>query len=493
MMQLAFFIACGLLLVGFVLRANLHVLGKLFVPASVVGGFVGFALLQVALNLHDARLDFVTEFAGSLAKEWRSWPGWLIAVVFAGMLLEKPATTFRQSLRRAASEGVVVWIIIVGQIALGFAVTWLILRPMFGTALPFGQLLEVSWAGGFGSSTAWGNIYQHLKKFPEAQDLAIFFAAMGLLYGTVSGIVLVNIAARRGWTSNRDTVIPTVQATHEKLGKLEYGRARDPSSVDYRPAAHARVPAEMIDPLVFQALILAGAFVMGWFLSFGVNRAAMGIDRILHRDLLLPFLGQLPLFLYTLLGGLIVREILYALRVGHLIDPLSIRRFVGAAMEFLIVAALASMNLARLRQYAIPAILLMLVGAIWCALTLIWLSRRLLPRDYWFELGIINYGMATATTAQGMMLLRMIDPDLKTRAAEDYALAAPLSAPFIGGGVVTMVLPGVMEHVSAGWVVVTSVALVVVLYLVGLQLRGKQLNAGDPAVRGPLTTGVEES
>ena len=61
----------------------------------------------------------------------------------------------------------------------------------------------------------------------------------------------------------------------------------------------------------------------------------------------LPPLGgptQPMLEAYTLLGGLIVRELMHALRVGHLIDPLSIRRLVGAAMEFLIVAALARMR-----------------------------------------------------------------------------------------------------------------------------------------------------
>jgi ESS family glutamate:Na+ symporter len=473
-MQLAFFIACGLLLVGFVLRANLRALGKLFIPASVVAGFIGFALVQIGLRLGP------TEQVTRLAAEWRSWPGWLIAVVFAGMLLEKPATTFRQSLRRAATEGVVVWIIIVGQIALGFAVTWLILRPMFNSAMPFGQLLEVSWAGGFGSSTAWGNIYQQLGTFPEAQDLAIFFAAMGLLYGTVSGIVLVNIAARRGWTSNRHTVARSRREMDENSKPLE-------------PVAMARVPGEIIDPLVFQALVLAGAFVAGWLLSIAVNLSAQRFDSVVGRPLALPFLSQLPLFLYTLLGGLLVRELMHALRIGYLIDPLSIRRLVGAAMEFLIVAALASMNLAKIREYALPAAILMLVGAIWCAITLIWLSRRLLPRDYWFELGIINYGMATATTAQGMMLLRMIDPDLKTRAAEDYALAAPLSAPFIGGGVITMVLPKVMQHVSVGWVVIGAVVTVVFLYVVGLRLRERHTAPGDPAVRVPLTTGVEES
>ena len=82
------------------------------------------------------------------------------------------------------------------------------------------------------------------------------------------------------------------------------------------------------------------------------------------------------------------------------------------------------------------------------AVCLLVLAPRLLPRAYWFELGLLNYGFSTANTPQGFMLLRIVDPELKSGAAEDYAVAAPLSAPFIGGGVVTFVLPWVLAMVA---------------------------------------------
>ena len=77
----------------------------------------------------------------------------------------------------------------------------------------------------------------------------------------------------------------------------------------------------------------------------------------------------------------------------------------------------------------------------WTGFCLLFLSRRLLPSDHWFELGLINYGMSTGTTATGFVLLRLVDPKLQSGAAEDYALAAPLSSPFIGGGMLTIGLP----------------------------------------------------
>ena len=160
------------------------------------------------------------------------------------------------------------------------------------------------------------------------------------------------------------------------------------------------------------------------------------------------------------------------LGVDDLIDGESIKRLVGIAMEFLIVAAVASLRLSVLATYFWPIVLLLVLGCIWTAFCLLFLSRRLLPGAYWFELGILNYGMSTGTTAQGMMLLRIVDPDLESGAAEDYALAAPLSAPFVGGGIITISLPLLLERTGVPVVVAVLLVAMFVLYLVGRELRG---------------------
>ena len=139
-------------------------------------------------------------------------------------------------------------------------------------------------------------------------------------------------------------------------------------------------------------------------------------------------------------------------------------------MEFLIVAAITSLKLSALVTYGWPVALLLLLGFIWTGFCLLFVARRMLPRDYWFELGILNYGMSTGTTAQGLMLLRIIDKDLESGAAEDYALAAPLSAPFIGGGILTISLPLILLNVHIGYVVALFTMVLVVLYSVGRRL-----------------------
>ena len=180
--------------------------------------------------------------------------------------------------------------------------------------------------------------------------------------------------------------------------------------------------------------------------------------------------GNLPLFLFTLIGGLLVRRGLDGVGRGDWIDGDSIRRLTAFAMEFLVVAAIASLKLDAVFALAGPLAVLIAVAIGWTAVCLLWIGRRVLPGDRWMELGLINYGMSTGTTATGLMLLRIVDKDLETGAAEDYALAAPLSAPFVGGGLLTLMMPLLLQFVPLSIAAVILSALVVLLLVVGRRL-----------------------
>ena len=146
-------------------------------------------------------------------------------------------------------------------------------------------------------------------------------------------------------------------------------------------------------------------------------------------------------------------------------------------MDLLVVAAISTLNHDAVVAYLWPIVILFTGGAIWSAVCLFVFSPRLLPRSHWFELGLINYGMSTGTTATGFVLLRLVDPQLQTDAAKHYALAAPLSAPFVGGGVITIGLPLlVLERVPIGLSAIVLSVAVVLLILLGLRLAAP---AGD--------------
>jgi ESS family glutamate:Na+ symporter len=482
MVGYAFLAACGLLLIGFVLRSRLRILRILYMPASVVAGLVGFVLLQVA-----PRPTALEAAADALVAQFRTWPGILIAVVFAGLLLERPARPFHESARLAARAGLYAWIIIVGQIILGLLATWLIIRRFFDVPMSFGQLIEAGFAGGHGSAVALGNIYGKLG-FPAGMDLALFVATFGLVYGVLSGIVFVNIGVRRGWTRRgtadiaADANAPAAAANAPAAAanapaadaNAPAADANAPTAAD-KPMAWARTPPDLLDPLAFQLLLLMLAVVVGMALQQAVWVLGPPADRLFgtKEQSISRNIQNLPLFMFTLLAGLMVRHAMALLRLDHLIDTASVKRLTGVAMEFLIVAAMASLRLEAVAAFFWPVALLLAIGCAWTAVCLLVIAPRVLPRAYWFELGILNYGMSTATTAQGMLLLRMIDKDLESGAAEDYALAAPMSAPFIGGGIITVSLPFILADFHVIWALVPlALAWAVCLWLALRLARG---------------------
>jgi ESS family glutamate:Na+ symporter len=476
----AIFLAAGALLVGFVLRATLRPLMWLYVPASVVGGLLALGLMQLVLRTGPGEFEYVKkdivfgDDAGGLQlalagafNALRNWPGFLIAVVFAGLLLERPGRPLGQAARGAARQGVVAWLIILGQVTIGLLAVLLILRPtgLLPSEVPasFGQLIEVGFAGGHGTAASMGEVFDRTLDFPVGQDLGLLFATYGLLYGTISGVILVNLGVRRGWTrgGRRDLVVPKVSGLEARTNP--------------EPAAMARVGRTVIDPLVFQVLLMALALGIGYLFKQSFEAAAAAVlppdDPDVKGDFV-EFMGNVPLFLFALLGGWIVRRGMTLLGVADLIDAASVQRIMGVAIEFLIVAALATLQVEAVAAYFWPSAILLILGSAWAVFCLLVIGRWLLPREHWFELGLINYGMSTATTAQGMLLLRIVDPDLETGAAEEYAAAAPLTALFIGGGLLTVAgFPLTIAAIGLPAVVALCLVAMAVLAALGWALR----------------------
>ena len=469
----AFFIACVLLAVGFILRVQLRALQVLYVPASIAGGIIGLILIQTigwfwetSLGTDRSHLlagpsSWMSEPLIRLSQsifELRSWPGWLIAVVFAGLLLDKQSRPLGQSLHGALRQGLMVWIISLGQVALGLMVTWLIIQPLYpDVPNSFGMLIETGFAGGHGTAAAMGLVFDELD-FPMGRDLGTFMATAGIAFSVLSGMVYVNLAVRRGWTRSGNVSVTIITGMEDRSAPT--------------PIGLSRVRDDVLDPLVFQTLILMAAILLG-LLMHELTAQASGWK--------LPFLEtnplqKVPLFIFTLIGGLCVRKCMDHFNMGDLIDSQSIRRLTSTAMEFLIVAAIVSLNLEAVIQLLIPLSVLLLAGFVWTGICLLWIGKKLLPKQHWFELGIINYGMSTGTTANGLALLRIVDKDLESGAAEEYALAAPLSAPFVGGGILTLILPDFLENhaVSLGIPAFCVTAVVLMLFFTARKISLSQ-------------------
>jgi ESS family glutamate:Na+ symporter len=445
----AVLIAAGFLIAGVFIRAKVKWLASLYIPAAMVAGLIALLASQLAGAATMTRQHplVITTIA-----EWESWRGVLVPIIFAALLLVKPDQSSPGQLRETVRQGIAAWVLILGQLAVGLLVTAVVLAPAFDVPIHFGQLLEVSWAGGFASSSGWGQVHQARGGYPQAGELATFFTTIGLLYGVLSGVLLVNIGIRRRWNSNPP-------ATLSNTGM--------PPGSDSQASINRPTAGGAIDALTLQILLIAAAFGVGVLL-----RAAVGwmVAALPASSSIRSIGGDLPLFVFTLLGGWLVRRFLQLLNRDDLIDNEAIHRLSGVALDLLVFVAIATLKLQVIKHNWMPATLLMLCGAAWVWLYVVFLARRLLPHRCWFELAVMNHGFATATTAQGMMLLRMIDPDLRTDAARIYAQAAPLTAMFIGGGLITYMLPEILASTPPMVVFGACLVAAAVMFIVGWRL-----------------------
>ncbi|MGI9473514.1 MAG: sodium/glutamate symporter [Rubripirellula sp.] len=470
----ALIFAAVLLLVGVVMRLRFAVFQRLFIPASVIAGMVGLLVVQSLATAGDAASPVVT-FTQELAATLRSWPGFLIAVVFSGMLLERKPAPFKESISRVGRQGLMVWVIVLGETAVGLLATWWLIKPFYDVPNSIGMLIETGFAGGHGTAAAMGQVFEHPTiNLQSGLDLGILMATTGLVYGLVSGIAWINLAVRFGWI--------------RKPSGLAVGQATttDPDAQSSRPMTpigYARVRNETIDPLLLQIIWLTLAFGVGLALQAAVTQlvglveAWISVDPVstdgekqvfAERLTLESIAASFPLFIYTLFGGLIVRRGLQSIGYDHAIDRETINRLTSTAMDILVVAAITTLNLSAVATLIVPFSILFFCGIIWTGFCLFVLARWILPAQHWFQLGLINYGMSTGTTATGFVLLRLVDPELESGAAEDYALAAPLSSPFIGGGMVTIALPLlVLERLPLAGVTLGLFATVTLLVVIG--------------------------
>lgn len=479
-----------MLLAAVALRLRFPLFRWLYLPSSVIAGGLGLLAIRTAPGGLEGT-------ATSIAATLETWPSWLIAIVFAGMLLERKPSPIRRTLPRVARQGLMVWVIVLGQTAVGLLATGLLIRPSFDVPRSFGMLIETGFAGGHGTAAAMGQVYAHPTiGLAEGLDLGTLMATCGLVFGLVSGVMWINIAARIGWLRGGQRIDPAPAAASQTEsnrpggegpgGEGGVGEGGVTPPREFGPIGWGRVGAETIDPLLFQALLLMAAFAIGVGLHAGVGWIAGGVDRwwfagaelsgedsLAERLTFAGVLGDFPLFIYTLFGGLAVRGLLVVSGRGGVIDHDTINRLTAASMDVLVVAAIASLNLTAVASLMVPFSILFLAGAVWAAVCLLLLSRWILPSDYWFQLGLINYGMSTGTTATGFVLLKMVDPDLESGAAEDYAMAAPLSSPFIGGGMLTVALPLlVLERVPIWIPCAVLWAVVIGLIVIGRRWNG---------------------
>lgn len=455
------------LLASNALRLWLPWLRRLFLPSSVIGGLL---LLLMGPDVIGRAMPTIFEespglFPAYVQESWSALPGLLINVVFAALFIGKAIPGLRTIWLRAGPQVVVGQTMAWGQYVVGLSLALLVLVPVFNMNPMVGALIEIGFEGGHGTAAGMADTFADLG-FEEGADLALGLATVGIVSGVLIGTILINIAARRGIVKLSDE-----SSTSEEPDDLIREDER-PSTEEFSEFKKDLIQeAGTTDPLSLHIGLVGIAIVIGWLILSGLQ----WIEQVTWaRDGGLEILAYVPLFPLAMIGGVIVQLIVMRFGLEHHVSSRTMSRIAGTALDFTIVAALATLSLTTLGEYFLPFLLLAVAGIAWGLFVLIVIAPRVIPEN-WFERGVGDFGQSMGVTVTGLLLMRMADPKNKSGALESFGYKQLMFEPIVGGGLFTAAALPLIAEFGALAVLIFAACLTVGWLVFGLLYFGRMV------------------
>lgn len=436
-----------MLLVGILLRAKIPFLSNILMPASVIGGLVGFILMNVgfdggllvALGADSAMSNQIVGFFFTLS---------FISIGLTAIPNEKGKSsgdTAKQVVKGSLGMGLLWGALYCITPLVGFLCISLLGKP-FGMDGGYGILIPFAFCQGPGQSASFGAQIEAAGALPGAGQVAITYAVIGFLFAFLVGVPLAKIGLKKNLAAHPEKLSPAVlkglyptEQQTETCGKITtYNGNVDVLAFHmglvglcYVIAVYAQKLILMC-PISFIQTLGSMTFFVGLFVAYGVKWA----------------LGKLNVKQYH--------------------DDVLQARITGFTTDFLIVGAFMAVQMTVIGKWLIPIFLMcVIVGAVTLAFALFFGPRLGGSCDFERTLGL--WGCLTGTCPSGVALIRIVDPSLKTTAATEMG---SMNAAMIPG---TLIAPFLIEFcignmsflALAGLALALGVANIIAMKVVG--------------------------
>ncbi|MFT7653808.1 MAG: ESS family glutamate:Na+ symporter [Limisphaerales bacterium] len=427
------FLGC-MLLVGTVLRANVGFLRNALVPASLIGGVLGFVLISLGLAYGYESADFnVFTFH-------------FFTLSFMSLVLARGEKTTGSKVVAGGSWLSLVWVMsLVLQALIGLTV---IVGYNMVAGEPLSEYLGLLVTHGFtqgpGQALALGGIWENEMGITHAVNFGLIYASVGFIVAFSIGVPVARWAVRNGLNANKNARIDRDFVT----GIL---------SPEARLSAGQQVthPAN-VDSLGFHLAILGVAYLLtdGYITFMGSMVANIDLSPL---NLTVIFSHNL-FFFHGLIICVILRALLNRFGLGHFIDDDTQRRITGSSVDFMVVATIMSIKFALLAEFIVPIVAVCLAVSVGTALLCYVFGRRL--SEHGVERALTAFGCCCGSTGSGILLLRMLDPDLSTPIARELAFFN-IAIMFFGFHILTIMSP-ILPNLGLGLVVIVYAATFVI-------------------------------
>lgn len=379
-----------------VLRRKIKFIKNSLLPASVIAGVLIFALMFIPavdnlinkefmekLTYHCLGLGFIAvALKTSIKKKENN----------KGAVLDTGITTVNGYL----IQGIV-------GLGLSIVLSVTIFKKLFYAS---GLLLPMGYGQGTGQALNIGNVFATFG-FSEGPSFGLAIAAIGFLVACIVGVIYLNVLKRKG-----KLVVQQQRIDNNKLDDNIFDEEEAPLS-------------ESVDKLTIQVGFIFGVYLMTYLLILGLSTLSTNYLGKFGTNTLKPLLWGFN-FLFGTILAIFVKFIVKKLREKKIMKYVYINNFMmnrlsGLFFDVMIVAGIAAIDWQNLQGLLWPLLIICTVGGIATFIYIKFIAKKIFP-NYEYEMFFSMFGMLTGTASTGMILLREIDPNYETPAADNLVL-----------------------------------------------------------------------
>ena len=384
----------GSLLVANVLRKSIKLLRDSLIPISVLGGGI-LVLVGAVYKWITGEVMYDTAFFGG------NGTATLELLTYHCLALGFIASTFKPSqgkiTKKRATEifntGVTTVATYLLQAVLGLGITLaatLLIKDFFAAA---GVLLPFGYGQGTGQALNYGGIYENQFGFVGGKSFGLTVAAMGFISAALGGVVHLSWLKRKGKVLRK--------ADREQL------KAEDIQAENEIPMQ------ESIDKFTIQIALIAVAYFVAYLMMIGLGQLLPGMKSVIYGFN----------FLLGVLSATLLKAVLNSLKKVGMIkkeytNTFLMTRASNFFFDLMVVAGIAAIRFGALKDSWHILLILGVVGLFSTFIYNHFIARKLFP-EYAEEQFLTMYGMLTGTASTGIILLREIDGNFKTPAADN--------------------------------------------------------------------------
>ena len=389
-----FVVLLASLLVGNMLKKGIVFLRNSLIPTSVLGGAVLIIIAAIYKGATGNVMFDTAIFGGDGTAK-------LEIITYHALALGFIASAFKNSDGKL-SKGRVTEIFNTGvttvstyliQGIFGLAITIvaaLVLTDFFAAA---GILLPFGYGQGTGQALNYGNIYETQFGFDGGKSFGLTIAALGFLSASFGGVIHLNIMKKRG--------------------KFHASGDKDKLNAEVIESENEIPMQESIDKFTVQIALIFVAYAVTYLIMYLLGLALPGMKSTVYGFN----------FLLGVLSATLVKTLIKFLRKGKIVKKDYVNNFLMTRasnffFDVMVVAGIAAIRLDVLEKYWG---IMMILGVVGLVITYVYnrIVVNTLFKDYPEEQFLAMYGMLTGTASTGIILLREIDGDFKTPAADN--------------------------------------------------------------------------